>query len=118
MKTALSVLGSALVVATLLQGLASGADMAKGKAAFQQYCASCHGTAGKGDGPMGAAMNPKLKDLSGKAYNASLKEDYLVKLIKEGGQAVGKSPMMPKMGGVLKDGEVTDVIAYIRSLGK
>src|SRR3990170_325299 len=30
------------------------ADPAKGKAAFATYCASCHGNAGKGDGPAGA----------------------------------------------------------------
>ena len=118
MKMTLSALVLALTVGALFLGLASGADVAKGKAAFQQYCASCHGAAGKGDGPMGASMKPKLKDLSDKAYNGSLKEDYLVKLIKDGGQAAGKSPMMPKMGGVLKDGDVADVIAYIRSLGK
>ena len=67
---------------------------------------------------MGAALNPKPKDLSDKAYNGSLKDDYLVKVIKGGGQAVGKSPMMPNVGSTLKDGEVADVIAYIRSLAK
>jgi mono/diheme cytochrome c family protein len=118
MKTAIFVLGLVLAIGALCLGLASGADVAKGKAAFQQYCASCHGAAGKGDGPMGASMKPKPKDFSDKTYNGSLKEDYLSKVIKEGGQAVGKSPMMPKMGGVLKDGDVADVIAYIRSLGK
>ena len=93
-------------------------DAAKGKAAFQQYCGGCHGPAGKADGAMGAALNPKPKDLSNKAYNASMKDDYLVKLIKDGGPAVGKSPLMPKLGGTLKDSDVTDVIAYVRSLAK
>ena len=96
----------------------AGGDAAKGKAAFQQYCGGCHGPTGKGDGPMGAAMNPKLKDLSDKGFTGSLKDDYLTKLIKEGGQALGKSPMMPKMGGALKDNEVEDVIAFMRSLAK
>jgi mono/diheme cytochrome c family protein len=107
------ILGLAFAAAALAAG-----DSAKGKAAFQQYCAGCHGAAGKGDGAMGAAMNPKPKDLSNKAFNASLKEDYLVKIIKEGGPAVGKSPLMPKMGGTLKDADVADVIAFIRSLAK
>ena len=65
---------------------------------------------------MGGGLNPKPKDLSDKAYNESLKNDYLVKIIKGGGRAVGKSPMMPNVGSSLKDGEVADVIAYIRSL--
>src|SRR3989304_4300433 len=41
----------------------AGGDAAKGKVAFQQYCAGCHGPTGKGDGAAGAAMNPKPKDL-------------------------------------------------------
>jgi mono/diheme cytochrome c family protein len=93
-------------------------DAAKGKATFQQSCGGCHGPTGKADGPMGAALNPKPKDLSEKTYNASMKEDYLTKLIKEGGPAVGKSPLMPKMGGTLKDSDVADVIAFLRSLAK
>jgi mono/diheme cytochrome c family protein len=31
---------------------------------------------------------------------------------------VGKSPMMPKMGGTLKENDAADVIAYIRGLAK
>ncbi len=119
MRTIGVVAATAVILALAFAGAAQAAgDAAKGKAAFQQYCAGCHGAAGKGDGAMGAAMNPKPKDLSDKAFNGSLKEDYLVKLIKEGGPAVGKSPMMPKMGGALKDNEVADVVAFIRSLAK
>jgi mono/diheme cytochrome c family protein len=108
-----------VMVAFGFEGIALAAgDAAKGKAPFQKFCSGCHGEAGKGDGAMGAALNPKPKDLSEKAYNQSLKDDYLVKLIKGGGQAVGKSPMMPNVGSTLKDNEVADVIAYIRSLAK
>jgi len=119
MRTIGVVAALAAVLALVFAGAALAAgDAAKGKAGFQQYCAACHGAAGKGDGAMGAAMNPKPKDLADKAYNASMKDEYLAKLIKEGGPAVGKSPMMPKMGGTLKDAEVADVIAFIRSLAK
>ena len=115
----IGVVVAAAILAPASGGVASAAgDTAKGKAAFQQYCAGCHGPAGKGDGPAGAAINPKPKDLSDKALNRSLKDDYLVKLIKEGGPAVGKSPLMPKMGGTLKDGDIADIVAFIRSLTK
>lgn len=38
------------------------------------------------------------------------------KIVNEGGQAVGKSPLMPPMGGALKDDDVENVISYVRSL--
>ena len=116
-------IGAAVVIATMVALMVAGmalaaGDAAKGRATFQKFCSGCHGDAGKGDGAMGAALNPKPKDFSDKAYNGSLKNDYLVKIIKGGGQAVGKSPMMPNVGSTLKDTEVADVVAYIRSLAK
>ena len=119
MRTIGAVMMIAIVMTLAVEDLALAAgDAAKGQATFQKLCSGCHGTTGKGDGAMGAALNPKPKDLSNKAYNGSLKDDYLMKIIKEGGPAVGKSPMMPNVGSSLKDGEVADVIAYIRSLAK
>ncbi len=91
---------------------------AKGKVSFEQLCASCHGAAGKGDGPAAAALTPKPRNLTDKAYMGGLKDAYLEKLIKGGGQAVGKSPLMPAMGGALKDADIDNVIAYIRTLEK
>jgi len=31
---------------------------------YRGYCASCHGTAGKGDGPVAPALNSKMPDLT------------------------------------------------------
>ncbi len=108
-----------LILLPVLAGVALAAgSAAKGKAAFEQYCVACHGKEGHGDGPMGASLNPKPKDFADKAYNRSLKDDHLVKTITEGGQSVGKSPAMPKFGGILKPDQVKDVIAFIRSLAK
>ncbi len=93
-------------------------NAAKGKAAFDQYCASCHGASGKGDGTGAAALHPKPKDLTAPGYVKGLKDDYLQDLITKGGPAVGKSPLMPPLGSALKDDGVKNVIAYVRSLGK
>lgn len=46
----------------------------------------------------------------------TLTDDHLFKVIKEGGVAVGKSQLMPPWGGQLKDPEIWDVVAYIRTL--
>src|SRR3990172_5871143 len=97
--------------------LAQGAT-AKAKDLFAQQCAACHGTTGKGDSPAAAALNPKPADLTNKAYLAGLKDQYLFDLIQKGGAAVGKSPLMPPFGAKLKDADIRDVIAYLRTLAK
>ena len=38
--------------------------MARGKALFDQTCAPCHGTGGKGDGPAGKTLNPAPRNFT------------------------------------------------------
>lgn len=35
----------------------------QGKTSYEMNCAACHGDGGKGDGPAGAALDPKPRDL-------------------------------------------------------
>ena len=102
-----------LPTVVLAQGVA-----AKAKDLFAQQCAACHGPTGKGDSPAAAALNPKPADLTNKAYLAGLKDQYLFDLIQKGGAAVGKSPLMPPFGAKLKDADIRNVIAYLRTLAK
>jgi mono/diheme cytochrome c family protein len=112
----------AVIAATFLWVTAPGAaergDAAKGKETFAKTCGTCHGNTGKGDGPAGAALNPKPKDLTDKAYVSKLDDTYLTNIIGKGGAAVGKSPLMPPFSSQLKEQDIKDVIAYIRSLAK
>lgn len=118
MRRALEVAGL-LVVLVLVPALAFGeGDAKRGNDLFHKNCSSCHGNAGKGDGPAAIALNPKPRDLSDKSYMSERNDQYLSDLVKKGGTALGKSPLMPAMGAVLNDGEVADVIAYIRTLAK
>jgi mono/diheme cytochrome c family protein len=112
--------GPAILVALLLLPalvLAQGSP-AKGKELYTKHCGGCHGSTGKGDGPAAAVLNPKPADLTNKAYTAALKDQYLFDLLQKGGAAVGKAPLMPPFGSKLKEGEIRDVIAYVRSLAK
>ncbi len=43
---------------------ASKAEIEKGKELFVRNCSACHGTEGKGDGPAGAALNPKPRNFT------------------------------------------------------
>jgi mono/diheme cytochrome c family protein len=100
--------------------VASGAagNAAKGKTKYQELCVACHGASGKGDGPAAAGLQTKPRNHTDAAYMNKLKDQQIIDIIKKGGQAVGKSPLMPPWGSQLKDQEVVDLVAYIRTLAK
>lgn len=110
------VLGALVLVPVLAFGQSG--DVKRGNDLFHKNCASCHGNAGKGDGPAAAALKPKPRDLTDKAYMGALSDEQLATVIKKGGPALGKSPLMPPLGGALKDQDLADVIAYVRSLAQ
>jgi cytochrome c oxidase cbb3-type subunit III len=87
-----------------------------GKRIYADYCAVCHGKEGKGDGPIVAMFGPKPFAFTDKAAMATKRDLDLYFAIFEGGEAVGKSAFMPAWGGLLKEQEISDVIAYIRTL--
>lgn len=88
-------------------------NAAEGKTQYNNICASCHGSEGKGDGVAAAALDPKPRNLNDAAYVSTLSNEHLYKVISEGGAAVGLSPMMAAWGGVLSEQQIWDVIAYI-----
>lgn len=91
-------------------------DPAAGEAQYKIFCESCHGPGGNGDGPAAAALDPKPAKHNDGAYMNALSNEHLIKVIAEGGTAVGKSPLMAPWGGVLNEQQVKDVVAYVRSL--
>ncbi len=99
---------------SLLADAAGKGDPAKGKEKYNQICASCHGPSGKGDGPAAAALDPKPRNLSDPKYVSTLSDEQIFKTVKEGGAAVGKSPLMPAWGSVISDNDIWNVIAYLR----
>ena len=104
----------AVIFGTILSTYA--ANVEEGKKLYGQFCASCHGQSGKGDGPAATALNPKPRDHTDKAYMSKLADEDLLKVIKNGGASVGKSPLMPPWGASLKDDQIQDIIAYVRTL--
>ena len=55
-----------VLVATAMAGVALGSTVTteSGSALFRSYCASCHGTAAKGDGPLAASLRVAPADLT------------------------------------------------------
>ena len=87
-----------------------------GKLKYVQFCSSCHGMAGAGDGPASAGLVPKPAHHNDGAYMNALSNEHLVKVTTEGGPAVGKSMGMAPWGPVLGKQGVLDVAAFVRSL--
>jgi mono/diheme cytochrome c family protein len=91
-------------------------DAEKGKVIYQTYCVACHGPQGKGDGPAAASLTKKPANHSDGNYMNKIPNEELFKAIKEGGASVGKSNLMPAWGATLKDEQIKDVLAFVRSL--
>lgn len=93
-------------------------DMEKAQAIFNERCAACHGTEGKGNGPASAALNPKPRNYSDKAWQASVTDEQLRKTITLGGAAVGKSPIMPASPDLDEKPDVVEgLVKIVRKFG-
>jgi mono/diheme cytochrome c family protein len=88
-------------------------DLARGKAVYQRHCQSCHGASGYGDGPDAASV--RVPPANFQRFRSFLKSDEeLLRTIEHG---VVFSPMH-SWRGQLTDGEMQDVVAYIRLLSQ
>jgi cytochrome c553 len=86
---------------------------------FQTLCATCHGMDGTGNGPAAAALNPKPRNYTDPAWQASITDDQIKEIILKGGQGVGKSPSMPGQPQLKEHPEVLDeLVQIIRGFGK
>ncbi len=85
-----------------------------GKKTFETFCVACHDADGKASGPAAAAMNPRPRNFTDKAWQGKVDDAHIAKTIKEGGAAVGLSPTMAPWGGAIKDDEIANVVQYVR----
>jgi cytochrome c6 len=90
------------IAAAALAGSALGADIARGAQTYAMHCAMCHGPAGQGIQPGAPKFNRGERLLQS--------DLALVNSIRAGRGA------MPGFAGMLRDREILDVIAYIRTL--
>ena len=89
------------------------ADVTRGKAVYEHHCQSCHGRDGRGDGPEGESLKVRPADFH-RFRSFSKSDDELLRTIEHG---VVFSPMH-SWRGQLTDGEMQDVVAYIRFLSQ
>jgi len=116
----LSVFGMTLALAPVAAQAAG--DAAKGKTLYETNCLSCHGATGKGDGPVGAALQPPPRDFSKGEFKFDADKDGkagtdadLMLVISQGAAAFGGSAMMAPWGH-LSEQDRADLVAYIHTL--
>lgn len=86
---------------------------------FVSRCVTCHGPQGKGDGPGSLGLVPPPRNLADAAWQATVTDEYLEKIIAYGGIAVGRSAGMPPNPDLMAKKEVVAALrAKVRSLAK
>ncbi|MHB8519459.1 MAG: c-type cytochrome [Limisphaerales bacterium] len=106
----LIVMGIAVAATTTLAVRAGDA-----KENFEKNCSKCHGSDGKGDTKMGKKL--EVKDYTDAKVQADMKDDEMVKTIKQGKKDGEKTRMKP-FGEVLNDEEIKALAAYVRAFKK
>ena len=92
--------------------------VSEAKSRWRTLCSTCHGMEGKGDGPAGLALNPRPRTLTDGAWQKSVDDAHIHKIILEGGAAVGKSPLMPANPDLADKPESVDyLVKIVRSFG-
>ena len=86
----------------LLAGEAMAADINKGRELYTVHCASCHGG-------RGGSVMPGATDFT--RPETLMKPDNMLAAIIRGGRNA-----MPAYQGLLKDRDILDVIAYLRTM--
>lgn len=112
-----AVSGLTMLMLMLVSGDA-GAKGSRAESDYATYCSPCHGAQGNGHGPMAALLDPKPARHGDTAYMNTLSDDYMYRMISDGGPAFGKSPMMAPWKGILSSQQIRDLVAYIRSLAR
>jgi len=116
----------AAAAAALSPAAASATDDAStplpGQALYEQYCVTCHGAEGKGDGPAGLPALPRPRDFTVGAFKFDADADGetgtdrdLFLVIRDGAAVYGGSPLMAGWGH-LGEERVRELVGYVRSL--
>ena len=94
-------------------------DRSEAMELFSKRCAACHGTDGTGNGPGSAALNPKPRNYTDKAWQKTVTNEEIEKAIVYGGTAVGKSAQMAANPDLqAKPGVVAALREKVREFGR
>jgi caa(3)-type oxidase subunit IV len=82
---------------------------------FNLVCATCHGRAGDGTGPAGAALDPTPANFTDPAFWAERDMNRIVTVIRDGGAAVGRSPLMVGWSASFSPEQIQQLADYVET---
>ena len=126
MRVLLGLGATLLMLAAASNGLAAddaaakvaGADAAKGAQVFAMYCATCHGPAGLGDGPVGKTLVPPPRNFQEAKFKYGDTNQAHFEVITNGAASKGGSPLMAPWGAVIPEADRWALVKFIGSLKK
>ena len=86
-------------------------SMAVGEQVVKERCVLCHGESGKGDGPGGAALNPKPRNWTDDSYMGTRTDEQLYQVIFNG---KGSMTAWGKTG-ILNESQIRSAIMKVRT---
>lgn len=101
-----------------LQATGQKEQLAQGRKLFMQYCASCHGTDGRGNGPVSLSLRATPTDLTKLTLsNGEFPAERLQAVI-AGTDALTShgTREMPVWGGTLRKTEIASLVKYLASI--
>ena len=87
-------------------------NVVAGRALFVRRCAMCHGEKADGQSKLAPMLNPRPANLLASKLDSTARN----RIVRSGGAAVGRSPVMPNWTAELTETELRDVIAYVASI--
>jgi len=110
------------LAALLVPSIAQAGDAEAGKNTYTMFCVTCHGESGKGDGPVGMALQPPPRDFTSGDFKFDADGDGkpgtdadLKAVITEGAGKFGGSELMAPWSS-LAESDIDNLIAHIHSL--
>ena len=77
---------------------------------YAKECIACHGTAGRGDGPVASVLNPRPSDLTTSEFQNARTDEALASVIADG------KDTMPGFGRRLRSEQISALVLYVRQL--
>ncbi|MBQ73963.1 MAG: cytochrome C [Gammaproteobacteria bacterium] len=108
-----------LLIPLMLMAVAANTSATQPSEVYNYYCAQCHGSDGKGNGPnvtKDFATDPR--DFSKVEDMQKLSDDDIRNVILNGGASVSKSSLMPAWSGTLSDEEVDGLVGVLRCISQ